>query len=132
MKLFLASVGVLSVIAFFVFSQKKETPQNVIVKKETCFSVENYQKIHDLVAQKKEKKSFWTFGGYNIYPQKENLSFKIEGFTLGRITKEKGIFSLAKDSQDNERITKEVENIFCTLINTENTLVEEKTNSKQK
>ncbi len=118
--IFFNVLSILVCVFLFNFCSKKTPPIKEVTKAKTCFSAENYTKLHAFITEKQtKKKPFFEYNGYNIYAQKENISFKMEGFTLGRINLEKGIHSFAKDAQDNLRIISEVQDIFCKLLKEE-------------
>jgi hypothetical protein len=65
----------------------------------TCFSPVNFALVYNFIedAVKAEKNTFFQYEGYEIYVSDRSIiAFKERGYSLARIDKERGVYSLAK------------------------------------
>lgn len=89
------------------------------VKTESCFSKANFDSVYKYinVQIKKSNTTFSKYDNYELYlNDTTEISFKKDGYTLSKVIKEKGVFSLAKRKKDNEKILKETNEIFCKIL----------------
>lgn len=90
-----------------------------IEKTENCFSKTNFDRVYKYVDDqiKKNNSTFYKYEKYELYLNgRSEISFKKDGYTLSNAIKERGIFSLAKRKQDNDKILKETNQIFCKIL----------------
>ena len=86
---------------------------------DTCFSKANFDKVYKHVdAQiKNEDNSFYEYDSYQLYlTDTTTIAFKKSGYTLAKITKEKGTTSLAKNAKDNDKLLNKANQIFCDIL----------------
>ena len=107
-------ISTLIILIIFTFSCS-----NKEVKNKSCFSKTNYEIIHNYIKRKIEieKLPYFTDNDYNIYLiDKNEIVINNKSSMIGKIVKDQGIFSVAKNKSDNERLTIEMNNLFCELI----------------
>ncbi|MDJ1471156.1 hypothetical protein [Xanthocytophaga flava] len=84
-----------------------------------CFSTDNFDKAYGYLSTLLNP--FIELDGFEVsildVDQTSRLDFKKEGYSLGFISKERGIIALAKRQQDNDQNRKAIEQTFCNLIN---------------
>jgi hypothetical protein len=88
-------------------------------KIENCFSEYNFDRLYRFIAEKVSaaKTTYYLYWGYEIHVSgPAELRFKKDHYTLAVIHREKGISSLAIKQTDNDKIMKEVNRVFCELI----------------
>jgi hypothetical protein len=90
-----------------------------MARTENCFSTLNLSIVHSYIKNQsiRNKNSFFEFEGYELYAE-ENLqiALKDKGYTLARINRENGIYSLAILKISNDRIVKKTGEIFCSIL----------------
>ena len=86
--------------------------------KETCFSKSNFDTVYKFIDTKiKNEIAFYEFENYTIcLKNNTEIWFLKKGYSKGKITKEKGVFSLAIWQKDNDRIVKEINELFCKIL----------------
>lgn len=88
-------------------------------KTETCFSKTNFDSVYKYIDNqiKRSNTTFYKYENYelNIYDTSE-IDLKKDGYTLSKVLKEKGIISLAKRKQDNDKIVKKTNQLFCKIL----------------
>lgn len=90
-----------------------------VEKNENCFSETNFDTVYQYIdAQIKESdESFYQHGKYELWlSDASEISLKKEGYTLSKIVRKKGIFSLAKSKKPNAKSTQKTHRIFCELL----------------
>ncbi len=93
-------------------NNKMDSPDN-------CFSEINLSIVHSWIKEhsRKDNKPFIEFDGYELYAETDMIIIvKEKGYTLARITKENGIYSLAILKSSNDRIVKKTGRIFCRIL----------------
>jgi len=88
------------------------------VKNKSCFSKTNYEIIHNYIQNEIEieKLSYYTDNDYYIYLiDKNEIVINKKNSMIGKIIRDKGIISVAKNKSDNERLIIEMNNLFCEL-----------------
>jgi hypothetical protein len=88
------------------------------VKNKNCYSKTNYEIIHNYIQSEIETEnlSYFTDNDYNIYLiDKNEIVINKKNSMIGKIIKDKGIISVAKNKSDNERLKIEMNNLFCEL-----------------
>ena len=86
---------------------------------ETCFSKENFDTVYEFIKTqtRKSQGGFYLYDSTEIYISRiDELSFKKNGYTLSKINREKGIFSLAMLKNDNDKLTSKTNLLFCKLL----------------
>jgi hypothetical protein len=88
-------------------------------KTDNCFSEDNFDSLYKFIVEKisAAKTTYYLHSGYEIHVGgPAELRFKKDHYTLAVIHRKKGIFSLAIKQADNDKIMKEVNRLFCELI----------------
>ena len=92
------------------------------LKKKTskiCFSNENFDTVYKFIKTQtlKNQSEFYLFDDTEIYINNtDELSFKKKGYTLSKINKERGIFSLAMHKGQNDKLVLKANELFCKLL----------------
>jgi len=88
-------------------------------EKKNCFSETNFETVYQYLDNKitTQELIFYAHGNYEIYLIRENeIKIKYRGWSMAIISKERGIFALAKSKSDNEKQLKKANEIFCQLV----------------
>lgn len=97
-------------------------------KTASCFSEENFDIVYQYLEDqmKKEEVKKYPFDTYvlNIADNGQGLEIRMkrDDYSLAIISKERGIYSLAKRLKDNNRLVHKANEIFCKILS----LAEEK------
>ena len=86
---------------------------------ENCFTEENFDRVHGFLKGqiKGAEEVFYKHDGYEFHlGDTGQIDLKKDRWTLARISRERGVVSLAKREKDNSRILKETNQLFCQLL----------------
>jgi hypothetical protein len=86
---------------------------------ESCFSETDFSIVYNYIEGQIDKgnKGFYEFDDYELYlKDPAEITLKQKGYTLARIIRGEGIFSLAIMQRDNERIVKKSGLIFHRIL----------------
>jgi hypothetical protein len=89
------------------------------VEKKSCFSKINYEIIHSYVQNKIEieQLSSFTSNDYNLsLTDRNEIIINKKKELIGKIKKDEGIFSVAMNRSNNEKLVAEMNLLFCNLI----------------
>ncbi|HEX8016190.1 MAG TPA: hypothetical protein VF465_13230 [Flavobacterium sp.] len=84
-----------------------------------CFSKTNFDSVYQFILIKTQhnKTKEYIHGDWEIVvSDSSELLFKKKGYSLSKVNREWGIFSLQKLGPDNERITLKTNLLFCELV----------------
>ena len=89
------------------------------IENEMCFTKKNFDTVCKFIKTQtiKNQSDFYTYDDIEIYISSiDELSFKKNGSTLAIINKEKGIFSLAMNKDQNDKLVSKANQLFCKLL----------------
>lgn len=115
----LVTIIILVTPVLFEISNINSTSMSYMSATETCFSPANFEHVYKYVdiQIKKNNANFYTYGNYDLYLSNEmEISFKKNKYTLSKVIREKGIFSLVKSKRDHDKALKEANHVFCELL----------------
>lgn len=79
----------------------------------------NFDNVYNYIENqiKKDNMSFYPYHNYELHLiGNSEIILKKEGYTLSKITKEKGIFSLPKREKDNVEMVKKTNQLFLEIL----------------
>lgn len=85
----------------------------------SCFSADSFETVYWHIASLTEQNDldYLTIEDYQLkILDNRDIAVQKAGYTLAKISKEKGIYSLAKNYSDNQSIRRKAEEIFCKLL----------------
>lgn len=89
------------------------------MNKDRTFSDDNFDLAYKYLEGqiKSSNKPYYHYNEYEIHLIDEaTIAFKKKAFTLSKVIKAKGIFSLSKNIMNNNKTRKETTQIFCEII----------------
>lgn len=105
---------VIIILSLFLFSCSKKKNHN-----KNCFSNTNYELVYKYIKNEIEirQQSHFENNEYDLYLiDKNEIKVYKEKTLIGNIRNDKGIFSIAIYKSNNEKLTIEMNNLFCSLI----------------
>ncbi|UII31036.1 hypothetical protein LVD17_22345 [Fulvivirga ulvae] len=84
-----------------------------------CFSAANFDLVYRHIRENidNDDLSYYTYGKYQLHPDgSAEIMVKENGYTLAIISRDKGIYSLAKVLSDNINLVGLANQIFCEVL----------------
>ncbi len=115
--------GLILVIAllFSCGTQKNHKEEKIMEEPReiSCFSEDNFETVYWHIASLTEQNDldYLPMEDYQLkILDNRDIAIQKEGYTLAKISKEKGIYSLATKYSDNQSIKRKAEELFCKLL----------------
>lgn len=107
-------------ILFLIISLNSSCNDNIEKSEnEMCFTNKNFDTVYKFIKTQtiKNQSDFYLYDDIEIYINGvDELSFKKNGYTLSKINKERGIFSLAMYKVQNDKLVLKANDLFCKLL----------------
>ena len=110
-----------SITILFLIISLNSSCNGIIEKSENemCFTNENFDTVYKFIKTQtiKNQSDFYLYDEIEIYINSiDELSLKKNGYTLSKINKKSGIFSLAMHKGQNDKLALKANQLFCKLL----------------
>lgn len=106
-------------LTFAVSEHRTTNESNVPTMNHTCYSEANFETVYKFVEDqiKKSEEDFYSFKSCQLFLMDgEVIAIRQKNWTQSMIHTERGIYSLAKELNANQRHVKKAHEIFCELV----------------
>lgn len=111
--LFTKKILIITLLITAIISCSKKKNDN------SCFSEGSFKTVNAYIKSKTEasKLGYFPYKTYHVFCVNTNeIVIRKNKEIIGKITKDKGVFAIAKYKSDNEKLTLKVQNLFCELV----------------
>lgn len=112
-------VGALMIFAITFTSPSKNHNTQPMPNKNDCFSATNFNLVYQYISESMQQDSsaYYRYEKYQLHPGcAAEIAVKQDGYTLAIISRERGIYSLAKVLSDNNRLVSIANEMFCNIL----------------